>query len=131
MLRPGRLRSTIVRTRTLSMFDDLARHAVNGAVELSLPGERAWLIVDPAAARQALVERADIVGRSSRYDRIRVIAGNSLLTTDGPDHHRRRRIIQPTFQPRHVREYAPAMVAAAYETDEAWRRGSVVRMEHE
>lgn len=131
MFRPGRLRNTIVRTRTLSMFDDLARNAANGALEMRLPGERAWLIVDPAAARQALVERADVITRSSRYDRIRVIAGNSLLTTDGPDHHRRRRIIQPTFQPRHVREYAPAMLAAADETNAAWRPGAVVQMEHE
>ena len=94
MLRPSRLRGTIMRTRTLAMFDELAHHAVNGVLEMTFPGERAWLIVDPAAARQALVERADVVARSSRYERIRVIAGNSLLTTDGPDHHRRRRIIR-------------------------------------
>jgi cytochrome P450 len=132
MWRPNRLRSVVQRTRTLAMFDDIARRgAAQGAIDLSLPGERAWLIVDPAAARQALVERADVVGRSSRYERIRVIVGNSLLTTDGPDHHRRRRIIQPTFQPRHVRDYAPAMVAAACETDSAWRAGSVVQMESE
>ena len=113
------------------MFDDIARRAPGGVIEMSLPGEPGWLILDPAAARQALVERADVVARSSRYERIRVVVGNSLLTTDGPDHHRRRRIIQPTFQPRHVREYAPAMVAAAEETDEAWRPGSVVQMENE
>ena len=131
LLRPARLRSIVQRTRTLAMFDDIARRARGGAVDMSLPGERAWLILDPAAARQALVERADVVARSSRYDRIRVIVGNSLLTTDGADHHRRRRIIQPTFQPRHVREYAPAMVAAAHETNETWRAGAVVQMEQE
>jgi len=77
------------------------------------------------------VERADIISRSSRYERIRVIIGNSLLTTDGADHHRRRRIIQPTFQPRHVRDYTAAMVSAADETDQAWRPGATVRMEQE
>src|SRR5947209_10442971 len=101
MLRPRRLRSTIMRTRTLAMFDEIARRPSNGVIEMSLPGEPGWLILDPAAARQALVERADVVARSSRYERIRVVVGSSLLTTDGPDHHRRRRIIQPTFQPPH------------------------------
>jgi len=113
------------------MFEDIARQARGGVIDLSLPAERAWLVTDPAAARQALVERSEIVARSSRYRRIRTIIGNSLLTTDGPDHHRRRRAIQPTFQPRHVRDYAPAMIAAAEETNAAWRAGAVVRMEHE
>ena len=131
MLRPRRLRSVLVRTRTLAMFEDIARQARGGVIDLSLPAERAWLVTDPAAARQALVERAEIVARSSRYRRIQTVVGQSLLTTDGPDHRRRRRAIQPTFQPRHVRDYAPAMVAAAEETDAIWRSGSVVRMEHE
>src|SRR5690348_1921732 len=127
---PALLRDIVVRTRTLGMFDDLAAQA-HRAVELRLPGERTWLLTDPAAARQALVAPGDVVGRSSRYRRIRAILGLSLLTTDGPDHHRRRRLIQPTFQPRHVREYAPAMVTAAEETDRAWRSGASVRMEQE
>lgn len=131
MLRPRRLRDVVIRTRTLAMFDRIAGTARGGAIDMSLPGERAWLVLDPAAARQALVERSDIITRSSRYDRIRVIIGNSLLTTDGADHHRRRRAIQPTFQPRHVRDYAQAMVAAAEETQAAWRSGGVVRMEQE
>src|SRR2546423_318258 len=95
---PARLRDIVVRTRTLGMFDDLAARA-DRAVELRLPGERMWLLTDPAAARQALVEPSDLVTRSSRYRRIQVILGLSLVTTDGADHHRRRRLIQPTFQP--------------------------------
>jgi cytochrome P450 len=127
---PARLRDIVVRTRTLGFFDDLARHA-DRAVELRVPGERMWLLTDPAACRQALVEPADLVTRSSRYRRIQAILGRSLLTTDGADHHRRRRLIQPTFQPRHVRDYTPAILAAAAETDQRWRAGAVVRMEQE
>lgn len=129
-LTPARLRSIIDRTRTLAFFDDLARHA-DGAVELWVPGERTWLLTDPAACRQALVERSDVVGRSSRYRRIQAILGHSLLTTDGADHHRRRRLIQPTFQPRHVRDYAPAILGAADDTERSWRAGDVVRMDQE
>jgi cytochrome P450 len=128
---PRRVTDVVVRTRTLGFFDELARHADGGAVELRIPGERTWLLTDPAACRQALVERADIITRSSRYRRIQAILGHSLLTTDGADHHRRRRLIQPTFQPRHVREYVPAILAAADETARCWREGSVVRMEQE
>jgi cytochrome P450 len=127
---PARVRKIVVRTRTLEMFDDIAARA-DRAVELGLPGERNWLLTDPAAARQALVEPADLITRSSRYRRIRVILGHSLLTTDGADHHRRRRLIQPTFRPRHVRDYVPAIVEAAAETDRSWRPDTVVRMEHE
>jgi cytochrome P450 len=130
-LTPYRLRDIVVRTRTLGFFDDLARHADGGAVELRVPGERMWLLTDPAACRQALVARADVIGRSSRYRRIQAILGHSLLTTDGADHRRRRRAIQPTFQPRHVRDYTPAILAAADDTGHAWRAGAVVRMEQE
>jgi cytochrome P450 len=129
-LTPGRLRDVVVRTRTLGFFDDLARRG-DRAVELRIPGESTWLLADPAACRQALVEPADVVARSSRYRRIQAILGHSLLTTDGADHHRRRRLIQPTFQPRHVRDYAPAILAATAETDQRWRAGAVVAMEHE
>ena len=127
---PARLRDVVVRTRTLGMFDDLASRA-DRAIELVMPYARTWLLTDPAAARQALVEPADIIGRSPRYRQIQVILGRSLLTTDGADHRRRRRLIQPTFQPRHVREYAPAIVAAAEETDRCWRDGADVCMEQE
>jgi cytochrome P450 len=127
---PARIRNIVVRTRTVRLFDELAAHA-DRAVELRLAGERSWLLTDPAAARQALVEPADLVTRSSRYRRIQVILGHSLLTTDGADHHRRRRVIAPTFRPRHVRDYVPAIVEAAAETDRSWQPGAVVRMEHE
>jgi cytochrome P450 len=127
---PARVRNVLDRTRTVRMFDEIAAHA-DRAVEIGLLGERNWLLTDPAAARQALVEPADLITRSSRYRRIRVILGHSLLTTDGADHHRRRRLIQPAFQPRHVREYVPAIIEAAAETDRSWRADAVVRMEHE
>jgi cytochrome P450 len=133
-LTPGRLRAMADRTRTLGMFDDLARHATRHATraaELRLLRERTWLLTDPALARQALVEPAHIISRSARYQRISALLGQSLLTTDGAEHHRRRRVIQPTFRPRHIRDFTPSIALAVEQTAQTWRPGDVVRMEQE
>lgn len=127
---PRRLFDTVVRTRTLGLFDEFARHA-DRAVEMNLFGERAWVLTDPELCRQALSEPAHVVTRSARYRKISILLGNSLLTTDGAEHRRRRRLIQPAFHQHHVGAYAPAILAAAAETDRLWRPGATVDMGRE
>lgn len=127
---PRRLFDTVVRTRTLGLFDEFARHA-DRAVEMNLFGERAWVLTDPELCRQALSEPAHVVTRSARYRKISILLGNSLLTTDGAEHRRRRRLIQPAFHQHHIGAYAPAILAAATETDRQWRPGATVDMGRE
>lgn len=127
---PRRVRDTVVRTRTLGLFDEWARSA-DRVVQVRLLHERIWILTDPTLCRMALTAPPDQVKRSSRYQRLIAIVGRSLLTTDGLEHRKRRRVIQPAFQPQLLAAYAPAIVEAAQDTGRAWRAGAVVSMEKE
>ena len=119
-----------MRTRTLALFDEFARQA-DRAVELRLLGERAWLLTDPESCRQALAAPPHLVTRSSRYRKVSLIVGRSLLTTDGSEHRSRRRMIQPAFHQQRIRAYADAMVGAAEGSRDTWYAGRVVDMDRE
>ncbi|MGZ3147855.1 cytochrome P450 [Lentzea chajnantorensis] len=50
----------------------------------------------------------------------------SLIVSDGEDHGRRRRLVQPALAHRRIAGYAPVMVANAEAALDAWRPGAVV-----
>ncbi|OLF18756.1 cytochrome P450 [Actinophytocola xanthii] len=50
----------------------------------------------------------------------------SLIVSDGPDHRRRRRLVQPAMHHRQVDQYVRVMVDTADETIDRWRPGQVV-----
>ncbi|WP_439664026.1 cytochrome P450 [Lentzea sp. HUAS TT2] len=50
----------------------------------------------------------------------------SLIVSDGEDHKRRRRIVQPALAHRQIAEYTPIMRANAEATIDAWRPGETV-----
>lgn len=129
-LTPRRLAKVAVRTRSLDLFDELAAEA-DRAVAFRLFGERSWLLTDPAACRAALTAPPELVTRSATYRKMSSLLGHSLLTTDGREHRRRRRLVQPVFTAQHIGDYAPAMVASAEATAQLWREGDVIDVERE
>lgn len=50
----------------------------------------------------------------------------SLIVSDGEDHKRRRRLVQPALVHRQIANYVPVMEANAQATLDAWRPGQVV-----
>ncbi|MDX8033095.1 cytochrome P450 [Lentzea sp. BCCO 10_0856] len=50
----------------------------------------------------------------------------SLIVSDGEDHKRRRRLVQPALVHRQIANYVPVMRANAEETLDAWRPGQTV-----
>jgi cytochrome P450 len=50
----------------------------------------------------------------------------SLIVSDGEDHKRRRRVVQPALAHRQIAGHVPVMRAAAEATVDAWRAGEVV-----
>jgi cytochrome P450 len=88
------------------------------------PGGHSFHFVsDPDLIRRALVdEHASFVkGRALRASRR--LLGDGLLTSEGADHLRRRRMIQPVFRRAVIETYGAEMVAAAERTSARWRDG--------
>lgn len=104
------------------------RHFEELIVEARLPFGRAVLVHDPRAIRHVLFGGAG----NYRKDRLqkRVLSAGmaaGLLSAEGERWRAQRRLAAPPFAHRSVREFAPAMIAAAETMVERWpaRAGAV------
>jgi cytochrome P450 len=64
--------------------------------------------------------------QSLKYAAFEGLLGHGLLTTDGDDWRRRRRILAPPFQPKPTMSYAPAITTLAERLLEDWHEGQTV-----
>jgi cytochrome P450 len=103
----------------LTRFGDLAY--------VRFPGDHDFFFVtEPSLIRRVLVDdhAAFVKGRALQAGKR--LLGEGLLTSEGADHLRRRRLIQPVFSRKRVDEYAGAIVDAAEATADRWSDRSPV-----
>jgi cytochrome P450 len=79
-----------------------------GAARFRVLGREFLAISDPGLARHILQEKVDDFPRSFHYFTSRPVLGEGLLTQEGEDWHRARRMMQPAFRSDPVREVAAA-----------------------
>lgn len=82
----------------------LARGA-DKAVGLRFGHRRVLLVLDPELARQLLAGHAAETVKGPGTQLTRGLLGNGLLTSEGEDHRRARRLIAPAFSPRRLAGY--------------------------
>ena len=115
----------------LGTMDALARDH-GDVVYVPFPrGHSFYFVADPALIRRVMVEDqgAFVKGRALRA--ARRLLGDGLLTSEGGEHLRRRRGIQPIFGHERIAAYGEVMVQAAQRTGERWTDGGVVDMNRE
>lgn len=78
------------------------------------------LVTEPAAVRRILVENHANYVRGKLYDQFKLVMGNGLLTTDGPQWRAHRRTVQPFFARKAVSGIGPNVVAAARNMLDTW-----------
>lgn len=84
---------------------------------------RAWLVNDPAAIRQVLIDKVANYPKLPMERRaFRALFGEGLLSSDGETWRRHRRVMAPSFDPRSVASYAEAMVEASTAFASEWGR---------
>ncbi len=71
---------------------------------------------------------ARVLTKSRALQEARVLVGNGLLTNEGQDHLKQRRLVQPAFHRKRIHEYSERMVAATVEHEEGWQVGERVDM---
>jgi cytochrome P450 len=86
-------------------YGDLAR--------LSFGRQPVYVISRPEWIEDVLVTSAAHFRKGVALERARRVLGNGLLTSEGADHLRQRRLIQPLFHRQHVQGFADAMVKHA------------------
>lgn len=56
----------------------------------------------------------------------RPFGGNGLFTSEGDFHRQQRKLMAPSFQPRHIASYADAMVRYSEQIQRQWQDGAVI-----
>lgn len=91
-----------------------------GIARFRVLGRRFAAITDPGLARQIL--QGDQFRRSYHYATYRIILGNGLFSSDGPDWARRRRMLLPAFRSDAVAAQAPRLEACVQTLLQRWHR---------
>ncbi|HEV7705398.1 MAG TPA: cytochrome P450, partial [Gemmatimonadaceae bacterium] len=89
------------------------------------------LATHPDLVKDVLVTNNRLFGRGRGHLRMKLLLGDSLLTTDGDAHRRQRRLAQPAFHRQRVESYGDTMALRAEELADKWRDGSTVEVSAE
>jgi cytochrome P450 len=92
-------------------------------VPFTIGPRRCFLVSDPDATREVLVTQQRNFVKSRGLERMKLLLGDGLLTSEGEYHMRQRRLAQPAFHRERVMAYGSTMVAYAEQTSDRWRAG--------
>ena len=123
-----------VRRDPLGVFTRAAQQ-YGEVVFFKIGPRRGYLITNPGDVRHVLQDNARNYRKSPLYDKLRVLLGDGLLTSEGEFWLRQRRIAQPAFHRQRIAELAGVMASAARETAARWQdlaaRGDPVDVDEE
>lgn len=95
----------------------------------------AFLIAHPDDVKHVLVDNEKNYWKGRALRKLRLVLGEGLFTSEGSLWRRQRRVMQPTFTPRSVTRFVPAMTAAVQDMISAWQpyalRGEALEMNGE
>lgn len=110
----------------------LTRQAELGDVSFIKMGPQpVFFINHPDLVRDLLVVNAHKFIKGRALQRSKVLLGSGLLTNEGADHLRQRRMIQPAFHRTRIAEYARSMVMYADQMSDSWRDGELYDIDQE
>jgi cytochrome P450 len=114
----------------LEFFEQLKSECGDMA-RFSIFNERFLLCSDPAAINEMLVTKQNSFRKGRALEGARVFLGNSLLVSEGEEHTRQRRLIQPAFHRGRIAGYASVMAQKAAEWSRAQETGAEIDIAEE
>jgi cytochrome P450 len=95
-------------------------------VPLRMGPERVLLVDDATQVWELLTTHAPRTGKGRGLVRARQLLGEGLLTSEGEDHRRHRRALQPAFHPQRIADYRVHFAGAARRTADRWTDGGKI-----
>ena len=92
-------------------------------VQLRLGRQTLVMLSHPDDIRDVLVTHQKGFRKGQALERAKILIGDGLLTSEGEQHLRQRRMVQPAFHRARIAAYAPSMTGAAMQAQHAWRDG--------
>jgi cytochrome P450 len=98
--------------------------AYGDIVQFPVPRPPSYLVNEPGAVRRVLVDNARGYGKSTiQYRALSLVTGEGLLTSDGAQWRRQRRLIQPAFHHQTLRGLVQHVEEAAASMLDGWSVG--------
>jgi cytochrome P450 len=85
-----------------------------------------YLVNHPDYVREVLVSKQNNFIKSRALQRAKILLGEGLLTSEGQQHLRQRRLVQPAFHRERLAGYAAAMSEGAMRWRERWQAGATL-----
>ena len=105
--------------------------AYGDVATLSVKPALLYQVNHPDLVRDLMVTHHQRLGRGPNTEVLKWVMGESLVTAQGSDHLRQRRLMQPQFHHRRVDGYGAVMAQYAAGHDQGWRDGQRVNMARE
>ena len=100
-------------------------------VFLRFASQNVYFLNDPKLIEQVLVTENQNFTKSRVLQRARTFLGDGLLTSEGQNHLRQRRLVQPAFHRERLMGYATDMVAIGDRFRMGWQHGSALDIDKE
>ncbi|MEU3076821.1 cytochrome P450 [Streptomyces laurentii] len=92
-------------------------------VRVRIGPAQVYVLNSPELVRQVLAADVESYRKGTFHEKFRPYQGDNLFTIDGPDHRRRRRIVQPAFHRDRLKTYAEVMREVAVTRCASWTEG--------
>lgn len=90
-------------------------------VQLKLGPLPTFLFVRPDHIQHILVKNPDIYVKGLSLEKFRMVMGNGIFSLEGDEWKQRRRLMQPTYTPNGIRQFAELMSQSALEMRQRWQ----------
>src|ERR1700679_2758414 len=107
------------------LFEHLAK-TFGSVSHYRLGGSNIVFINDPDLIREILVTQASSFIKERTQNRMKILLGEGLITSEGEFHMRQRRIAAPAFHRQRIAAYADVMVQRATLRRAGWHAGQVL-----
>jgi len=114
----------------LSYLRELAR-GYGDVAHITAAGENIVVLSHPQMVKDVLITHQRNFRKGRGLERARKLLGNGLLTSEGEDHLRQRRLIQPAFHKERIASYATTMTEYADRIQARWTDGATLDVAEE
>ncbi|MBT2369364.1 cytochrome P450 [Streptomyces sp. ISL-10] len=101
-------------------------HAEGPVLRIDVGTMPVILVTTPDTVNEVLVKKGRSFRKGRLFDRIRPLVGNGLGNSEGAQHIRNRRLIQPMFYKERLEGYAAVMSGRAQALSGSWSDGQVI-----
>ncbi|MEP7287267.1 MAG: cytochrome P450 [Chloroflexota bacterium] len=107
------------RKGTLNFYMDIWKQ-YGDVASMKLGPLSSYMFVRPEHIQYILVKNPEKYVKGLTHDKLRVAIGNGILTLEGDSWYRQRKLMQPTYTPKNIRQFSDMMVKAAQQLDARW-----------